>query len=164
MEVPIQRHSTKKIKLYVEPFGGMFGFYHYAKTSSAVYNDINTELYQLIKEKYNNRNIVFHNEDYNNIIEQYNFDDTFFFIDPPYIGKELYYKNHNFLNKENHIELANRIKTIKGKFILCYQKNELLNQLYHGFNFYEYKNQNEIFHQNEIAITNYVTLKNNYFS
>jgi DNA adenine methylase len=146
----------QKFNLYVEPFAGTFGFYRMIKPKKAVFNDINKDLYEKAKVKYEGRDIIFHNEDYQIIIDKYNFEDTFFFIDAPYVGKENYYKNHNFLTQENHIQLSEKVKTIKGKFIVCYQKNELINQLYKDFNVYEYKLKDDIFHRNEIAITNYV--------
>ncbi len=144
----------KNIEIYIEPFGGEFGFYELLnpKPPVAIYNDININLYNEIKNKH--KNVLYLNRDYKDIIKQYNSEYSFFFIDPPYYKKEYYYENHNFLTKEDHIELSNIIKGIKGKFILCYQDRPLMRELYKDFNVYKYTGNNYM-SKPEIAITNY---------
>lgn len=144
----------KKIDLYIEPFGGEFGFYELLnpKPLVAIYNDINQDLYKKVKDKY--KNVLYFNRDYKDIIEKYNSEHSFFFIDPPYLFREHYYKNHNFLTKENHVELSEIIKEIKGKFLLCYQDRPLMRELYKNYIFHKYIGNNFI-SKPEIAITNY---------
>lgn len=60
-----------------------------------------------------------HNLDYNQIIDLYDSDNTFFYLDPPYKNLESYYLNHNF-NENSHIELSRRLLNLKGKFALSY--------------------------------------------
>ena len=60
-----------------------------------------------------------YNLDYKDIINKYDSKSTFFYIDPPYKGKEEYYINHDF-SKETHKELAEFLNNIKGKFLLSY--------------------------------------------
>jgi DNA adenine methylase len=79
---------------------------------------------------------------------------TLFYLDPPYYKKEFYYKNHNFLNPQNHIDLSNILKNIDGKFLLSYQNNDFIIDLYKDINVYYYKGQS-VFLRPEIAITNY---------
>jgi DNA adenine methylase len=150
----LEKLIPSDIKIYVEPFGGEFGLYEIIdnKPHLAIYNDINIELYQQVKEKH--EYIVCHNQDYIDIILQYDSKDTFFFVDPPYLDREHYYKNHNFIRKENHKELSKILTNIKGKFLLSYQDKEYIRELYDGFNFYKYTGHN-MFHKPEIAITNY---------
>ena len=146
------------IRLYVEPFGGEFGLYEImpVKPPIAIYNDINSELFHKVKQKYkDNPNIYYFNGDYKEIVYLYDNRDTFFYVDSPYLGNETYYTNHTFLKRENHIELANILKNIKGRFLLSYQDRPLMRELYDGYNIYKYTG-NDMFHLPEIAITNYV--------
>jgi len=148
----------KKIHLYVEPFGGEFGLFEIMKNKPdfSVYNDMNTELYEEMKNRYftSDHTIYFFNKDYKEVIQNYNVESTFFFFDPPYYRREHYYENHTFLTKEHHIELSEIIKGLKGKFLLSYQDRPLMRELYKDYNFHEYTGSN-MFHIPEIAITNY---------
>lgn len=146
------------IKLYIEPFGGEFGLYEIMKMKPpiAIYNDINPDLYNQIKEKYKyDLSICCFNKDYKEIIYDYDSEFTFWYIDCPYLGREYYYKNHTFLKKEDHIELSTILKNIKGRFLISYQDRPLIRKLYKEFNFYKYTGTNYTL-KPEIAITNYV--------
>jgi DNA adenine methylase len=59
------------------------------------------------------------NDDYKKIIEKYDSENTFFYVDPPYMGKEEYYINHSF-TRDTHKELSEVLNNIKGKFLLSY--------------------------------------------
>jgi len=69
------------------------------------------------------------NSDYREVIKKYDSESTFFYVDPPYFGKEEYYINHNF-NKETHKELAEVLNNIKGKFLLSYYYFDGIEDLY----------------------------------
>lgn len=145
------------ITLYIEPFGGEFGLYQLLnpKPDLAIYNDINSKLYHKIKNKYSSDvSILCFNKDYKEIINEYDNKDTFWYIDPPYLGLEHNYEDHTFLNKEDHIELYKILKNIKGKFLLSYQDKKLIRQLYNDYNIHRYKGTNYVL-KLEIAITNY---------
>jgi len=147
----------KNIMLYVEPFGGEFGLFDIMKIKPpiAIYNDINKELYDTMRKKYKDHiSILFFNEDYKEIMKEYDSEDTFFYLDPPYYRNEHYYENHTFLTKQDHIELSEILKNIKGRFLLSYQDRKLMRKLYDGYNFYKYTGINFI-SKPEIAITNY---------
>lgn len=70
-----------------------------------------------------------HNLDYKEVIKMYDSKDTFFYIDPPYWGKEDKYINHSF-SKESHTELASVLNNIEGRFILSYYHFNGLEELY----------------------------------
>jgi DNA adenine methylase len=74
------------------------------------------------------------NKDYKEIIKEYDSENTFFYLDPPYKEKESYYINHNF-NANSHKELADIVNNIKGKFILSYYYFDGIEDLYKGFKF-----------------------------
>jgi DNA adenine methylase len=70
-----------------------------------------------------------YNLDYKDIINKYDSESTFFYIDPPYKGKEEYYINHDF-SKETHKELSDFLNSIKGKFLLSYYYFDGIEELY----------------------------------
>jgi DNA adenine methylase len=73
--------------------------------------------------------------DFERVIDKYDGKDTLFYLDPPYVGVEHYYKTAgvNF-TADDHIRLAAILKQIKGKFVLSYYENELVRKLYKRYN------------------------------
>jgi len=53
------------------------------------------------------------------LIEKYDSEDTFFYIDPPYFNLESYYTEDAF-GKDDHIELLTQLRDTKGKWALSY--------------------------------------------
>lgn len=70
-----------------------------------------------------------YNIDYKDIINKYDSPETFFYVDPPYKGKEKYYINHEF-GIDSHLELAEMLNSIEGKFLLSYYDFDGLRELY----------------------------------
>ena len=71
----------------------------------------------------------FHNLDYLTIIDLYDSESTFFYLDPPYKNLESYYLNHNF-GENSHYELSQKLNNIKGKFALSYYFFPEMNEWY----------------------------------
>lgn len=67
------------------------------------------------------------NMDFQEVIEKYDHEDAYFYIDPPYWKTENYYSNHDF-DRSDHERLANCIKNIKGKWSLSYYYFDLLEE------------------------------------
>lgn len=67
--------------------------------------------------------------DYKDIINKYDSPETFFYVDPPYKGKEKYYINHEF-ETNSHLELAEMLNNIQGRFLLSYYDFDGLRELY----------------------------------
>ena len=67
------------------------------------------------------------NLDYSNVIEKYDSESTYFYVDPPYWKTENYYSKHDF-DRQDHEELCILLKNIKGKFSLSYYDFDLLKE------------------------------------
>lgn len=77
---------------------------------------------RLEKPKYHNhfdKITTVHNLDFADVIDIYDGEKTYFYVDPPYYNCETYYSNHEF-GREDHIRVANKLKSTKGKWGLSY--------------------------------------------
>ena len=77
------------------------------------------------------------NMSYEKLIKEYDSKDALFYLDPPYVGTESYYKTPKGFSMNDHQNLAAILRTIKGKFILSYNDCEIVRGLYAGFRFEE---------------------------
>ena len=67
------------------------------------------------------------NMDFGDVIDKYDSSTTYFYADPPYWKTENYYSNHDF-DVNDHLRLADKLKSIKGKFSLSYYDFPLLSE------------------------------------
>lgn len=67
------------------------------------------------------------NMDFEDVINKYDGENTYFYLDPPYWKTENYYSNHDF-DRNDHERLAKVLNNIKGKFSLSYYDFELLSE------------------------------------
>lgn len=81
----------------------------------------------------NTSNLEIYNEDYKTIIKKFDSKDTFFYLDPPYeietMTNNWGYKNLNVTPQE----ICDLLKSIKGKFILSYNKSETIKNIFKDF-------------------------------
>lgn len=75
-------------------------------------------------------NTFVENKDAIEIINKYDRDSTFFFIDPPYVDTTGY---NNKFKDEDHIRLRDTLKNIKGKFLLTINDSEKAREWYKDF-------------------------------
>lgn len=141
-------------RIYIEPFGGSMGLCKIIienyKPRLIIYND----LYEYGSEKiFVDPDLKYH-LDYREIFDKYDRDNTFFYIDPPYIGKEHYYKKTFENGLADHYDLYKSIIKLKGKWLLSYYENPILREWYGDYKFDEYKGHS-MHHKSEIVIRNY---------
>lgn len=73
--------------------------------------------------------------DFEDVMNKWDSEKTFFYCDPPYYNTEHYYDKH--FGKEDHRRLLNRLKQTKGKWILSGYHNELYDKELQGFPYIE---------------------------
>ena len=83
------------------------------------------EVHQRLKD------VVIENKSYDGMIKTYDKVDTFFYLDPPYHETEGYYGTG--FNDDDHRKLCEMLKNIKGKFVLSYNDDEFVRELYKDF-------------------------------
>lgn len=108
-------------------------------------------------------NTIIENKDFEALICQYDRDNAFFYLDPPYFTTEGMYEVE--FKKEDHIRLRDTLKNIKGKFLLSYNDCEFIREIYKDFYIesftrinnlaLRYKSTSNDF--NELLISNYDT-------
>jgi len=69
------------------------------------------------------------NKDFQEIIEKYDGDKTFIYLDPPYFNTESYYSNQSF-NSKDHERLSETLKKVESKFALSYYYFDKLEHFY----------------------------------
>ncbi len=104
--------------------------------------------------------VILENKDFENLIEQYDRPGAFFYIDPPYIDAEDIYSE--VFTREDHHRLKNTLKKVKGKWMLSYNDDEFIRELYGGYEQYRFTRINNLMQRyesgaryNEILIANY---------
>lgn len=97
------------------------------------------KLIEKIKLIYSKRNnIHFYNLDAIDFLRNIkNIDSIFIYLDPPYYlkGSELYM---NFYKPTDHIQLYNYLNEIDSDFILSYDNNDFIKEIYRGFKIYSF--------------------------
>lgn len=83
------------------------------------------------------RNACIENLPYVEVIKRYDSEDTLFYCDPPYLNTGGYYGKDCFA-LENHYRLSELLHGVKGKAMITHYQNSLYDDLYGGWNRYEY--------------------------
>lgn len=113
-------------------FGAKGESYAKARSAGGVYREFSLHARRL-------KRASIENLDFKTLIARYDTPDTLFYLDPPYVGTENYYKNTDGFGLAEHKRLAEILSGIKGKFILSYNDCELVRELYEGFKIKELK-------------------------
>lgn len=88
------------------------------------------------------KNVVIENKDFENLIKVYDRPNALFYCDPPYHTTEKYYDVQ--FTENDHLRLKNSLDNIKGKFILSYNDDEFIRDLYKDYTIIEAERQNNL--------------------
>ena len=78
--------------------------------------------------------VVIENKDFQYILQKYDKQGTLFYCDPPYYKMEkMYDMGGCSFGKKQHILLRDMLKNIKGNFVLSYNDDDFIRNLYDGF-------------------------------
>ncbi len=102
-------------------FGGMGNTY--GKKDKSLYGTYRKNVSNLLKAEPKIRKMKIENMDFREVIDKYNDPDTFFYLDPPYPGKDWYV--NNFLEND-FIDLKNAIGKIKGTYLMNFNSTDKL--------------------------------------
>ena len=99
--------------------------------------------------------VVIEHKDFENLIKVYDRNDALFYCDPPYHKTEKYYDSE-FTNGD-HERLKNILCNIKGRFILSYNDDNYIRELYKGFSITSVERNNNLSKgkYKELIIKNY---------
>lgn len=86
--------------------------------------------------------VVIENKDFENLIKVYDKKDALIYLDPPYYMTEKYY-NNEFAEKD-HLRLKSCLNNIKGKFILSYNDDPWIRELYSDYVIDEVSRRNSL--------------------
>ena len=78
------------------------------------------------------RHVIIEKQPWEKIVARFDQPHTFFYLDPPYYTKEHIYEREDADAFNQHEELADALKQIKGKFLLSYNNDPYIKQLYDG--------------------------------
>ena len=149
--------AIRFLYLITQSFGGKGNNYGYGTTTrpgqQIFYNDMLLKLRDRLKNTY------VENLSFEKIIDKYDREHSFFFCDPPYIETRDY---GNKFKEEEHRELSDKLKNLKGKFLLTINDHPLSRELYKDFNIKEVQVNYSVSKEakargkyNELIITNY---------
>jgi len=129
----IQR-AGRYFYLQKSTFGGRVAKQNYAIHVLQPSHFSTSKLSKVIEETHKRLDgVQIENMPYESIIRKYDRPSTFFYIDPPYYGvKGLYRFDFDHAQFE---QLAEQLRTIKGKFLLSVNDRPELRQIFKSFNF-----------------------------
>lgn len=91
-----------------------------------------TEYLAAVQERLLNAGVVIEHKDFENLIKVYDRPTAFFYCDPPYHTTERYYDAP--FSEADHLRLKECLKSLKGRFLLSYNDDEFVRELYKDFN------------------------------
>ena len=99
--------------------------------------------------------VVIEHKDFEDLIKVYDRPTALFYCDPPYHGTEKYYDVS--FTEDDHIRLRDTLAKIKGKFLLFYNDDEFIRNLYKNFKIESVERSNNLSAGKfkELIITNY---------
>lgn len=81
------------------------------------------------------QNVVIENVDFERLLKTYDKKKALFYLDPPYYKAEKYYSDRFMI--EDHVRLKKALEKISGKFVLSYNENNYIRNLYRDYKIIE---------------------------
>lgn len=78
------------------------------------------------------KGVIIEHDDFGSVIEKYDDQDVLLYVDPPYVGRENRYAGG--FTEDDHRRLAKLLHNAKGKVVLSYYADSLVDELYGGWN------------------------------
>ena len=99
--------------------------------------------------------VVIENKDFEELIRQYDRTDALFYCDPPYHTTEKLYSA--VFKEDDHYRLKSVLSGLKGRFILSYNDDDFVRDLYSDFKICSLERQNNLSSGTfkELLITNF---------
>lgn len=99
--------------------------------------------------------VVIEHKSYDDLIKVYDRPKALFYLDPPYYGTEKMYDVP--FTRDDHLNLKQHLTSIKGLFLLSYNDNPFIRDLYKDFNVEPIQRSNNLSrgNYNELLISNY---------
>ena len=80
------------------------------------------------------KNVYIENKDFRYIFKTYDSEETLFYVDPPYLEREYYYKAQaEKFTLEDHKDLAEILQNIRGKACVSYYPHPFIDKAYKGW-------------------------------
>lgn len=98
------------------------------KTFATSGNGIGCSIDYLEQVQLRLKGVKIENRDFEPILKTYDRPDALFYLDPPYLGTEKLYEG--IFGWEDHLRLAANLKELKGRFVLSYNDDPRIRELY----------------------------------
>lgn len=103
-------------------------------------NRLGTDIFENIEKRLDG--VVIENKDFENLIKVYDRDNALFYCDPPYHKTERHYTVK--FTDEDHKRLCEALHNIKGKFVLSYNDDNFIRELYKDCNITSVERNNSL--------------------
>ncbi len=88
--------------------------------------------------------VLIENKSFEEIIQKQDGKGTLFYLDPPYHGTEKLYNIEDGFGEDKHRKLAELLRTAKGRWVLSYNDDAFIRELYQGFRIEEIERSNNM--------------------
>ncbi|MGG1669970.1 DNA adenine methylase [Paenibacillus sp. NRS-1783] len=106
------------------------------------------------------KGVMIEQADFRMVIQKYDHPNALFYVDPPYAGREQFYAGK--FTEEDHRDLARLLHRVRGKVVLSYYADPLIDELYSDFRRETFVGQKQVVgcagrevHTQELILTNF---------
>jgi DNA adenine methylase len=128
----IAQNMSMKKSYYSDSQGKNFGYTFHDRKVSAMYGGIVNKIRRLVENAQKLRQCQITNDDGVEVMQRFDHEEAFMFVDPPYLSTTVRSKNKIYIteyNDELHYRLIDFVRNAKSKIMLAAYPNELYEQL-----------------------------------